>query len=69
MLNIKNYENWKLSLINIVVLILTLIFGVFADYNNVDSCMYMICIFVSTVFLMLWIVTIILMLKNIVERK
>ena len=62
-------KNWKLSLINIVVLILTLIFGVFADYNNVDSCMYMLCIFISTVFLMLWVVTIILMVKNIVERK
>ena len=62
-------KNWKLSLINIVVLILTLIFGVFADYNNVDSCMYMLCIFISTVFLMFWIVTLILMLKNIVERK
>ena len=62
-------KNWKLSLINIVVLILTLIFGVFADYNNVDSCMYMLCIFISTVFLMLWVVTLILMLKNIVERK
>ena len=62
-------KNWKLSLINIVVLILTLIFGVFADYNNIDSCMYMLCIFISTVFLMLWVVTLILMLKNIVERK
>lgn len=62
-------KNWKLSLINIVVLILTLIFGAFADYNNVDSCMYMLCIFISTVFLMFWIVTLILMLKNIVERK
>ena len=62
-------KNWKLSLINIVVLILTLIFGVFADYNNVYLCMYMLCILISTVFLMLWVVTIILMVKNIVERK
>lgn len=62
-------KNWKLSLINFVVLILTLVFGVFADYNNVDSCMFMLSVFISTVFLMLWIVTLILMIKNIVERK